>query len=334
MARPARTIQSHRAAPSLEFQTDAVAPFRLDLTAWALRRRAHNVIDRWEGDTYRRALTVEGRAVEVVVEHVRPAPASRLRVTAMGATPGMRPAIVAALDRMLGLRLPLAAFYRFARADPRLAPLVSAFRGLKPPRFPSMFEALLNGIVCQQLSLFVGIELLDRLTRRFGATVPEAGEDVHAFPEPRTLAGVRRDALMRLGLSGHKARAILGLARAVARGDLDLESLAELDDDAAVARLEELDGVGRWTAEYVLLRGLGRLHVFPGDDVGARNALRRWLGQRRTLDYAGVRRALGDWQAWGGLIYFHLLLKGLSEKGELALTSPGGEAATAREVQG
>jgi DNA-3-methyladenine glycosylase II len=46
--------------------------------------------------------------------------------------------------------------------------------------------------------------------------------------------------------------------------------------------------VGRWTAEYVLLRGLGRLAVFPGDDVGARNNLRRWLGQPVSLDYAGA----------------------------------------------
>lgn len=44
-------------------------------------------------------------------------------------------------------------------------------------------------------------------------------------------------------------------------------------------RLRELRGVGRWTAEYVLLRRLGRLHVFPGDDVGAQKSLARWLGR-------------------------------------------------------
>jgi DNA-3-methyladenine glycosylase II len=78
-----------------------------------------------------------------------------------------------------------------------------------------------------------------------------------------------------------------------------------------VARLCTLRGVGRWTAEYVLLRGLGRLHVFPGDDVGARNNLQRWLGILEPLDYDGVQRVLARWQPFQGLVYLHLLLWGL-----------------------
>ena len=79
----------------------------------------------------------------------------------------------------------------------------------------------------------------------------------------------------------------------------------------------QLRGVGRWTAEYVLLRGLGRLHVFPGDDVGAQKRLARWLGRPSALDYAGVRRAVRRWQPYAGLVYFHLLLDGLSQAGAL-----------------
>jgi DNA-3-methyladenine glycosylase II len=75
--------------------------------------------------------------------------------------------------------------------------------------------------------------------------------------------------------------------------------------------------VGRWTAEYVLLRGLGRVRVFPGDDVGARNNLRRWLRLRRTLDYEGVRRVLARWSGHAGLVYFHLLLDRLADAGYL-----------------
>jgi DNA-3-methyladenine glycosylase II len=141
--------------------------------------------------------------------------------------------------------------------------------------------------------------------------------NAHAFPEAAALAEARPETLRGLGFSGHKARAIVALARGVAEGRVDLERLSDLDDATAVARLEDLEGVGRWTAEYVLLRGLGRLHVFPGDDVGARTALRRWLHRRTALDYAGVRRALTRWRGWGGLIYFHLLLDGLAARGEM-----------------
>jgi 3-methyladenine DNA glycosylase/8-oxoguanine DNA glycosylase len=89
------------------------------------------------------------------------------------------------------------------------------------------------------------------------------------FPAPDDLALLKPDELRALGFSRQKGQAIITLARAVAAGHVHLDELESLDDAAAVARLRTLRGVGRWTAEYVLLRGLGRLHVFPGDDVGA-----------------------------------------------------------------
>lgn len=63
-----------------------------------------------------------------------------------------------------------------------------------------------------------------------------------------------------------------------------------------------------------MLRGLGRTHIFPGDDVGARKRLEKRLGLRKSLDYRGVSRVLRAWRDFGGLIYFHMLLDGLAEK--------------------
>lgn len=124
---------------------------------------------------------------------------------------------------------------------------------------------------------------------------------------------------------------MIELARSVSEGHLDLEGLADLPDDEAVNRLCELRGVGRWTAEYVLLRCLGRTHIFPGDDVGARNNLQRWLHLTRPLDYLGVRRTLSRWDGHAGLVYFHLLLDRLREAGNLGEQSPQmGDASTPR----
>lgn len=78
-----------------------------------------------------------------------------------------------------------------------------------------------------------------------------------------------------------------------------------------------------WTAEYVLLRGLGRLQVFPGDDVGAQKRLARWLGRPRPLDYAAVQTVVEPWQPYAGLVYFHLLLDGLSHAGALNAVAGG-----------
>ena len=138
-----------------------------------------------------------------------------------------------------------------------------------------------------------------------------------AFPAARDIVKLPASRYRAIGFSRQKVRALLSLARAVERNDIDLEMLVHEGDDSVSARLRELRGVGRWTAEYVLLRGLGRLQVFPGDDVGAQKRLARWLGHSSALDYAGVRKAVAKWRPYAGFVYFHLLLDGLSQTGAL-----------------
>ena len=82
---------------------------------------------------------------------------------------------------------------------------------------------------------------------------------------------------------------------------IDQEALSDLNDADA--------------GEYVLLRGLGRTHIFPGFDVGARNNLQRWLRRSSTMDYQTMHRALVCWKPYSGLILFHSLLDRLEEAG-------------------
>ncbi len=258
--------------------------------------------------------------MEVAVARAGPPDAPRLRVAVEGERvgSGTRPAVTAALERLLGLRIDLAGFERLASRDVRLRPLARRFRGMKPPRFPTVFECLVNAIACQQVTLTLGIRLLGRLAEAYGLEARGGEVPARAFPRPEDLAGRSPEELRPLGFSRQKARALIDLADAIAEGNLDLETLAAEPDEIVADRLCRLRGVGRWTAEYVLLRGLGRLHVFPGDDVGARNNLKRWLETPASLDYEGVHRALAPWRAYAGLIYFHLLLDRLAEVGAIA----------------
>lgn len=108
-----------------------------------------------------------------------------------------------------------------------------------------------------------------------------------------------------------------------------MEALAGEDDEVAVAQLQLHRGIGRWSAEYALLRGLGRTHVFPGDDVGARNRLQHLLKLSQKLDYAAVARRLRRWRPYAGLVYFHMLLDGLAEAGRLETLPSLHEASSA-----
>ena len=302
------------------FVLKPVPSFRLDLTVWALRRRARNIIDRWDGTAYRRVLSLDDKPVEIEVREAAGGERPRLAVTVKGKRAGvrLRGAVRDAVTRMLGLNADLTAFYALAAQDRRLAPLAEQFRGVKPPRFPSVFEALVNAFACQQLSLTVGIELLDRLARQCGPVIAGVESPRYGFPRPADLVRVKPPTFRKLGFSYGKAKSILTLSRSIVAGEQDLRSLETRNENEAIEHLMQLRGVGRWTAEYALLRGLGRINMFPGDDVGARNHLEEWLRRRKPLDYDGVKRAVVRWQPYAGLVYFHLLLAGLKESGEMA----------------
>ena len=296
------------------FLIEPRAPFRLDLTAWALRRRAHNAIDRWTGSSYERVLRFDGDgpyALSVTQEE------GLLAVSLGRRQAGESAERLAgtALERILGLHADLAPFAAMAEEDPWLGPLAQRMRGLKPPRFPSVFEALVNGIACQQLSLVVGIHLLNRLTAAHGRPVSADADGPRAFPDPDQLASLQPKSLMSHGFSLSKARTIVDAARAIVAGELELEALERLDDRTVMERLTGLRGVGRWTAEYVMLRGLGRLEIFPGDDVGAHNSLSRHFDMGTPMDYESVQRLVARWQPYAGMVYFHLLLDSLSRSG-------------------
>lgn len=288
-------------------------PFRLDLTAWALRRREQNAIDHWDGRTYRRGLVIKGHQLAVAVTQAGTRDTPRLDVVLSGRAlpPHVQKAAGETLTRMLGLEIDLSSFYARAAGDVVLAQLVARYRGLKPPRFPSLFEALLNAVACQQLSLAAGLTMLSRLAEACGPPV----EALHSFPDPEDVLRMPALGLRQLGFSKRKAHTILELASAAADGELDLVRFEPRDDDEVVQTLVQYPGIGRWSADYALLRGLGRLHVFPSTDVGAINGLRRFLAASGLDD--DPADALAHWRRDAGLLYFHLLLRGLEERGSI-----------------
>jgi DNA-3-methyladenine glycosylase II len=198
-----------------DVRIDPPQPFRLDLTVWALRRRPANTVDSWDGTTYRRALALTDATVGFSISRAGDRETPYLAVALTGSHIGRRAEedARASIERMLGLRVDLSDFYRMAAADSLIGSLVARFRGLKPPRFPTVFESLINAVACQQLSLEAGLSLLNRLAEAHGQAVSIDETSLHAFPRPHDLAGVEPKALRELGFSLRKAATIIELAR-------------------------------------------------------------------------------------------------------------------------
>jgi DNA-3-methyladenine glycosylase II len=112
--------------------------------------------------------------------------------------------------------------------------------------------------------------------------------------------------LKAMGLSSPKARYTLGVAAAHAGRAVDLEALSTLDDDAAIAALVSLKGIGRWTAEVYLLFCEGRLDAFPAGDLALQEALRAIEGAEARLSEKAFYRRAEVWKPYRG-VAAHLL---------------------------
>jgi DNA-3-methyladenine glycosylase II len=196
-------------------------------------------------------------------------------------------------------------FLRAVRRFPRLAALARRCRGLRPVLIGEPFEALIWAVIGQQVNIAFAARLKQALLHRFGGSLVEGGRPYPLFPAPERLARLRRADLSRLQFSRQKADYILGLSRAVTRGALDFGVLTGLPTAEAVARLTAFKGVGRWTAEYVLLRGLGDRDALPAADGGLRRVVGEEAGLGRLATEEEVRAIAAPLAGWRGYLAFY-----------------------------
>jgi DNA-3-methyladenine glycosylase II len=284
---------------------EVAQPFRLDLTVAALQRLPENPVDVWRQGRYLRAWVTPGGPV---IWDVRPE-GNHLRLSLAGPMGRLQPWRELAA-RMLGTGVDLAPFHARAARIPQVAPLVRAFRGLRPPRFASLWESFALTVLFQQLSLQSAMATVRRLVLRFAPPIEMAGETLRPFPEPGVVANASEPELRRLGMSGAKARTLRDIAAAIAGGELREERLERLPTERLRERLLAIRGIGPWTASLLLLRGFRRLEVFPAGDVGVGRGLSKLLG---SAEPGPVLEALGPWR---GMLYFHFLLETLAARRE------------------
>lgn len=283
---------------TLERELSVRPPYRLDLTADALRRLASNAVDLVEDGVYRRALA-DGRGTSVLA--VSQVDARTLLVRASGKNAARW---IPVAESMLGTSTQVRGWERRAAAFPWLARLARALRGLRPPRYPTLWEALAHAIVFQQISIHAAAAIMRRLVEALSEPLAADGRVLFPFFTPAALLGAREAPLKSAGLSENKARHLRAAAEAILAGAIDRETLALLPSAQAAERLQTVRGIGPWSAAVVLLRGLGRMDVFPMKDSGVARGLRVLSGDP-GVDADAVLAALGPVR---GFLYYHLLL--------------------------
>jgi DNA-3-methyladenine glycosylase II len=167
----------------------------------------------------------------------------------------------------------------------------------EPGHEPDLWRSLVGSIISQQLSVKAAATIESRVA---------ALGDGEGFPAPQRLLALPEEALRACGLSGAKTRYVKDLAGKWLDGTLQPERIAALPDEEVIAELTQVKGIGRWTAEMVLIFTLRRPDVLPVDDLGFRNAVQRAYGLAERPGASELQRLGEPWRPYRSIATLYL----------------------------
>ena len=255
-----------------------VAPFDFELTAgYHTYFQSRYGTDTMEDGVYRRLIDLGDKLVLASVRSSGTVDAPELALELQG--PGLSAENVGlATDRvswLLGVDQDLAPFYELGRADEAMAGLVDEFYGLHLPHTATVFEALVLAVLGQQISTSVARIIRTLLIETFGPSAEFDGETYYAFPRPESILASSPAELHTMKLTQRKSEYVHGLAGSTLDTAVGLERLDELTDREIVEKLTALRGVGLWTAQWALIRAVGRPDALPLGDLALRRVVSR-----------------------------------------------------------
>jgi DNA-3-methyladenine glycosylase II len=301
-----RVVQAEESAG---FRVDFAESLDIPASLELFRRFGDDLLDRWDGMTLIRTLHVGDTVVPYVAANVGSLEAPALLVHAPSAE-----SLDAVVSAIRATFLPPPASYpALLLADPVIATLDARFPGLRTVRQFDLFAALVRCVSAQQVNLSWATTTRRRLAEAFGDRHTLDGRAIYSL-NPARVAHASVAELRALQFTTRKAEYIIAIAETIASGVLDLPTLAALPDDEVIAQLTAIRGVGRWTAEWILARTLGRPVTVAGD-LGMRKAVGRYyldLPPKASLpSEEETRRAVAHWGELANLAQT-LLLAGIT----------------------
>ena len=289
-----------------------------------LAPRATPGVETVENGVYRRSISLHG--IDGYFEVSLDGENSGLAARVQFGDPRSLFFITERIRAMFDLNADWEAIVRGLRTDPVLVGPVEARRGLRVPGCWNGFELTTRAILGQQVTVNGATALAGRLVSNFGRRFSAANGLTHLFPLPEVLADAK---LTSIGLPAARAETIRTLARAVSDGQISFEGI--VDSEAFLARLCEIPGIGKWTAQYVAMRALGEPDAFPSGDLGLLRALK--LRSSRELE----QRAEGwrPWRAYAAMYLWSIAGKSKArETGPLSSKTPKTSPGTTASEQG
>jgi DNA-3-methyladenine glycosylase II len=202
-------------------------------------------------------------------------------------------------------------FYKDMRSDSIMSKLIVKLRGLNSPTTTTFFEAIVSSVIEQQISLKAARSIENRMIKDFGDKLQLDNKTYYIFPTTKTLSNLDKNDLRDSGLSFRKAEYVIGLSKDIIQNKLDLDGLKKLDTPEIIQKLITIRGIGCWTAELAVIRGLHRMVALPTDDIGLRRLVSHYYNDDKPLTVDELLDIAKGWGRWSGLAAFYLVVADL-----------------------
>ena len=212
------------------------------------------------------------------------------------------------LTSIFNLDFDLKYFYNDMFEDRIMSKLTLKLCGLNSPTTPTFFEAIVSSIIEQQISLKAARSIETKMIKEFGNMLQLDDETYYSFPTPETLSNLEKEDLRGSGLSFRKAEYVIDLSKCIEENKLDLNELKTKSTSEIISELLKIRGIGVWTAELAVIRGLHRLVALPADDIGLRRVVSHYYNNDEPISADELRRIAKGWGRWSGLAAFYLVV--------------------------
>jgi len=285
-------------------------PFDFDLSAKVFSD-GDKQIRRYENGKYWRVIRVNNKLVLIIIKALGNVDEPRLLVELKSneeISNSDKKMVEEIIFSLFNLKFDLMLFYEDLKNDKIISRLAQKLRGLKSPTTPTVFEALISSLVEQQISLNAAYSIERKMTKAFGDVLRIDDKVYYAFPTPQKLASVSIEQLRRCGLSLKKSEYIKGVSKSIIEGKLNLEEFKNYDIKEITEELCKIRGIGVWTAELTMVRGMHKLEAMPADDIGLRRCISHYYCNDEKISRDEARRIAGKWGKWKSLAGFYLIM--------------------------
>jgi DNA-3-methyladenine glycosylase II len=270
--------------------------FSYEMNLQFLRRSPKEILHRVETDRVVKLLSLENEPVLFSVRENN----EKLLVEFINAEPSAKNvhAVMLYVTEWFDLQTDLSPFYKLARKDDLLKNLVKQFYGYRIIGQPDLFESLVWAVLGQQINLQFAYTLKQRFVEKFGETLMWNEMPYYLFPSSERVTTLTDEDLLPLQFSRQKSKYVVLIAQAFADGVVSKEKLRGLPLNEAKAILMKIKGVGKWTANYALMKTFRYPDAFPLEDAGLHNAIKNQLGLKAKPSLDRVKKIFKAYKGW------------------------------------